>query len=126
MFPVNREPGATVAAQRAVDAEVERVRGAERASDRDLLAVEEPLEIRLHVETDRRLVHRTVSVTMPTPGDDAELAVGFLYAEGIVCSAAQIADVHPCGEVDGASGSRSAVRVCLVPGTAVLALAHRC
>jgi len=47
-----------------------------RESKQDLLAVEEPLEIRLG-ET-------TVSITMRTPGHDPDLAVGFLFTEGIV------------------------------------------
>jgi len=97
---------------------VARVRGAELAPAHDALAVEEPLEIRLHVETARRIVHETVSVTMRTPGDDAELAVGYLHAEGIVRTRAEIADVHVCDVADGC-GVHHAIRICLVPGTAV-------
>lgn len=48
----------------------------------DLLAVEEPLDIRLG--------SRSVSVTMRTPGHDCELAAGFLFAEGIISSVRQI------------------------------------
>jgi FdhD protein len=54
---------------------------------RDRLAVEEPLEIRLDT--------KPVSVTMRTPGFDTELAAGYLYTEGIVKSAAQIARIVP-------------------------------
>ncbi len=53
----------------------------------DLLAVEEPLEIR--VDT------RPVSVTMRTPGHDAELAAGFLLSEGIVRQHHEIAGIAP-------------------------------
>ncbi|MGN6275910.1 MAG: formate dehydrogenase accessory sulfurtransferase FdhD [Solirubrobacterales bacterium] len=48
----------------------------ERDGERDLVAVEEPLEIRVGGEP--------LSVTMRTPGDDEELALGFLYGEGLI------------------------------------------
>ena len=60
-----------------------------RCFERDFLAVEEPLEIRVN--------GRVASVTMRTPGNDAELAVGFLFTEGIIGDAAEIAGVHSCG-----------------------------
>jgi len=49
----------------------------------DVLAVEEPLEIRLG--------GRAVSITMRTPGHDTELAAGFLFAEGLLRSPDDIA-----------------------------------
>lgn len=55
-------------------------------SRQDLLAVEEPLEIRLG--------ERPVSITMRTPGHDADLAVGFLFTEGIVDDPGQIISVR--------------------------------
>jgi FdhD protein len=63
------------------------------AEERDALAVEEPLEIRLEYASGGKRIHKTISVTMRTPGNDAELAVGFLYTEGIVKAAADIAAV---------------------------------
>jgi FdhD protein len=48
----------------------------ERDGTRDLVAVEEPLEIRVDDEP--------LSVTMRTPGHDEELALGFLYGEGLI------------------------------------------
>ena len=53
-------------------------------SDLDQLAVEEPLEIILCFRRRGALVRKPISITMRTPGQDQELAVGFLYTEGIL------------------------------------------
>ena len=53
----------------------------------DELALEEPLEIQ--VDT------RPVSVTMRTPGHDAELAAGFLLSEGLIKNKADIRQINP-------------------------------
>ncbi len=58
----------------------------------DTIAVEEPLEIRAVVAGAE---HR-VTVTMRTPGDDAELAVGFLMAERIIRQPGDVQAVRPC------------------------------
>jgi FdhD protein len=62
----------------------------------DLLAVEEPLEIRLNYgpEPDRR--EKKLSVTMRTPGHDFDLAMGFLFAEGIIHKAKDIRSMRYC------------------------------
>jgi FdhD protein len=62
----------------------------------DLLATEEPLEIRLSYVDAGKRVQKNVTVTMRTPGNDFELATGFLYTEGIVRSAADIDAVAYC------------------------------
>ena len=56
----------------------------------DSLAVEEPLEIQLGYERRGWRVHKSVSITMRTPGADQELATGFLFTEGILGDAGQI------------------------------------
>ncbi len=63
----------------------------DRASEHvtDELATEEPLEIRVR--------GRPISVTMRTPGHDAELAAGFLLSEGLVRRPADIVRIEPCG-----------------------------
>ncbi|MBL8892624.1 MAG: formate dehydrogenase accessory sulfurtransferase FdhD [Planctomycetaceae bacterium] len=56
----------------------------------DAVALEEPLEIRLQYGPSDRRVSRSLSITMRTPGDDYELAVGFLLSEGVVRRAKDI------------------------------------
>ena len=70
--------------------DIVRIDGGISRADRDALAEEEPLEIRVR--------GRAVSITMRTPDEhDAELATGFLFTEGIVRSADDIRAVEPCG-----------------------------
>ena len=62
----------------------------------DVLATEEPMEIRLISGSDKQ----TVAITMRTPGSDFELAAGFLYGEGIVSSRDDIKKISYCVDVD--------------------------
>lgn len=64
----------------------------------DTLAVEEPLEIRLSFVTDGCRDEKNISVTMRTPGNDVELACGFLFTEGIVSDARDIASAEAVGD----------------------------
>ena len=63
----------------------------------DTLAVEEPLEIRVGFCDRGKRTHKAISITMRTPGNDAELAIGFLFTEGIIQSPEQISRVRHCG-----------------------------
>jgi len=62
--------------------------GGASAAD-DVVVTEEPLEIRIRREDERDF--STVAITMRTPGHDEELALGFLYGEGILADAADLA-----------------------------------
>jgi FdhD protein len=85
----------------------------------DLLAVEEPLEIRVDGEP--------LMVTMRTPGDDIDLAAGFLFTEGLLTCLSDVREIRMCDEnvaavtvaddggrlrarVSGADGFQSAAR----------------
>ena len=62
----------------------------------DVVAVEEPLEIRVRFADGDEWRTRSVSVTMRTPGDDFELAAGFLFAEGLVADRRDIQEISYC------------------------------
>src|SRR5438105_929234 len=67
-------------------AEIHRVGGA-GGTTRDDVAVEEPLEIRVD--------GAPIAVTMRTPGEDEELAAGFLAGEGLIAGPGEVVDVGP-------------------------------
>jgi FdhD protein len=60
----------------------------------DELAVEEPLGITILTEVNGQQLSTPISVTMRTPGNDEELAIGFLFTEGIIQYAAVIDTVN--------------------------------
>jgi len=76
----------------------------------DLVAVEEPLEIRLAGET--------VAVIMRTPGEDHLLALGYLYGEGLLTRAEDAASVFHCGRL-GDEGYGNTVEVSPASGAAI-------
>ena len=62
----------------------------------DVVTVEEPLEIRVEFTRNGGRETSAVSVTMRTPGDDFELAAGFLYGEGLVRRREDVAEISYC------------------------------
>ena len=62
----------------------------------DSLAIEEPLEVRLEYGTPENRQLKSISVTMRTPGNDAELAIGFLLTEGIITRRDDIVSADHC------------------------------
>ena len=59
----------------------------------EALTVEEPLEV--------RLAHRSLAVIMRTPGHDRELAMGFLFSEGVIAGAADVLRIEEESDTDG-------------------------
>ena len=77
----------------SLEIKISKYSGIESELIEDIIAVEEPLEIQLvYGNTEDRII-KTISITMRTPGDDKELAAGFLFTEGIIKSADQIKEI---------------------------------
>ena len=107
--------------QSARQLDVRRFRAGElaHADDPDLVATEEPFEIRLgYSRRDGSRAEEPVSVTMRTPGHDEDLAVGFLLTEGIISSRSDVQGVVARGQ-RAADGLINVVRVELAPGVQV-------
>ena len=64
--------------------------GTEQEDASDWLAIEEPLEIRLGFGPEGRRKRESLAVTMRTPGNDFDLAMGFLFTEGIISKKADV------------------------------------
>src|SRR3954464_14092186 len=69
---------------------IERIRAGRRERVEGELAIEEPLEIRVDGDA--------LAVTMRTPGEDEELAVGFLAGEGLIGGSADISEAGPTAD----------------------------
>ena len=75
----------------------------------DTVAVEEPLEV--------RVAGRSVAVTMRTPGDDFDLALGYLVTEGVITGADDVARLMHClDEDEDGSPTYNVVDVTPAPG----------
>ncbi len=88
-------------------------------SDPDLLAVEEPLEIRLGFGKRADRKQKSLSVTMRTPGHDFELAIGFLFTERIINSYHHVESVKYCEDVGRQEEKENVVRVELNPSVII-------
>lgn len=80
----------------------------------DLVANEEPLEIRLGIGPADQREQLSLSVTMRTPGHDKELALGFLFTEGIISSFDDVSSIEYCQTVKPEE-AENVVRVELQP-----------
>jgi FdhD protein len=93
--------------ERVAGRRVVRIDGATREEEPDSVAVEEPLEIRLG--------RRPLTVTMRTPGDDIELALGWLVAEGSIVRATDVLRVRERSEAREDGPSSRSVEIDLGP-----------
>jgi FdhD protein len=95
---------------------VNKVLDNESSQVKDFVAVEEPLEIRLLSNDSGVQKEQSISITMRTPGDDFELAAGFLLTEGIVSSHRDIVEMSYCVGPEKELQEFNIVNVHLDPG----------
>ena len=68
-----------------------KIQGSDVIEHADAIAVEEPLQISISLlNLDSPIINKNISITMRTPGQDQELAIGFLFTEGIIQAYDQI------------------------------------
>lgn len=79
---------------------VDRVNGETCDQVDDLVAVEEPLQIRLQFKQYSQWQEESLAVTMRTPGNDFELAAGFLLAENVISGLDDIHNIRHCHSVE--------------------------
>ena len=92
-------PGPSPTVDRSMlQATVEKVMGQIAHQVQDSLAIEEPLEIQLTYGPSNARQTRSISVTMRTPGNDFDLAVGFLMTEGVIGDANDVEQIAYAGD----------------------------
>ena len=91
-------------------------KGAGQIRRLDTLAAEEPLEIRAGPAGPGR--RRPLTVTMRTPGDDLDLALGFLLTEGLIRTAEDVLTAQLCAGTD-TPNTYNVVDVVMAPGAPV-------
>jgi FdhD protein len=99
MMKTSSLPGLTLAEDdRMLQVSIERVTGRTSRLVVDSLAIEEPLEIQLNFGPSNSRQTRSISVTMRTPGNDFELAAGFLMTEGVIHDVNDIEQIAYAGD----------------------------
>jgi len=80
--------------KQADDIQIHKINNGAINETTDKVAVEEPLQIQLEYSTATGKILKDIAVTMRTPGNDEELATGFLFTEGIIKSAETISEIN--------------------------------
>jgi len=104
---------------RVTNTQVTEISNKQKVERPDLLATEEPMEIRLVYGNTTDRIEKKLAVTMRTPGHDFELAIGFLFTEGILKSFSDIKTVEYCQQVKSKEEEGNVVRVVLNAGVEV-------
>ena len=90
-----------------------RLHGRPGGEQTDLVTVEEPLEVRVGSRDGNEYREQSIAVTMRTPGDDFDLARGFLLGEGVIAEPKDLAGVEFRGAPSLDKGLHNTVRVML-------------
>ena len=80
---------------------ITKLKGSKKEEVQDNISVEEPLEMSLKFKIEDKWNAENISITMRTPGNDADLISGFLYNERIVENISEIEKVEKKGETVG-------------------------
>lgn len=81
----------------------------------DLVVGEEPLEIRMSYGQGLNRKQKSISVTMRTPGQDFELALGFLFTEGLISAYQEIESIRYCTELKDPAEKDNVLLIYLKP-----------
>ena len=81
----------------------------------DFVAIEEPLEIRLGFGELENRQQKSIAITMRTPGNDFELAIGFLFSENIIQDFSDVLSIRYCTDLGKNTKNENVVRVELRP-----------
>jgi FdhD protein len=98
---MTRDPAEAYPAEATLRVQMARHLDGRLSRTEDLVTVEEPLEIRVVAESAGRRQSRSVAVTMRTPGEDFDLAAGFLFSEGVVDRPEDIWRIEHCERAEG-------------------------
>jgi FdhD protein len=85
----------------------------------DLVAVEEPLALVLGYSGMNGREQRELAVTMRTPGNDLDLALGFLFTEGVVQSVDDIVSLRHCDSDEASAAAGNLVKIELAEGVQI-------
>jgi FdhD protein len=114
--------------ERAAIVSITRVAGGDSRTDQDLVAVEAPLSIELR-GAQTPAMSRSLGVLMRTPGDDEELVLGLLHAEGLIRSRADILEIRrvppPAGDSGTAADGPEVIQFDVAAGVDLDALSAR-
>ncbi|MCT4623167.1 MAG: formate dehydrogenase accessory sulfurtransferase FdhD [Schleiferiaceae bacterium] len=101
--------------QSVVHKDITKIKGKTKREVGDVLAVEEPLEIRVGYGPENNREQKAIAVTMRTPGNDEELALGFLYSENVIQSKQDVLSIKPCINKESGEIEDNVLRVELSP-----------